>query len=110
METLSNMVCLGIHQNVIHRFMVQALQDPPLCSSTASVTLSRPITPPQHILWFLLGLSLTLGGEASISLNGPRFQKLPTKGGGGYLPTRTYEMVIQYCLISSCIVGITTKF
>jgi hypothetical protein len=34
MATLSNVVCLVIHRNVIHRFIVQALQDPPLCSST----------------------------------------------------------------------------
>ncbi len=26
--------CLVIHRNVIHRFMVQVLNDPPLCSST----------------------------------------------------------------------------
>jgi hypothetical protein len=35
MTTLSNVVCLVIHRNVIHRFIVQALQDSPLCSSTA---------------------------------------------------------------------------
>jgi hypothetical protein len=34
MATLSNVVCLVIHRNVIHRFMEQALKDPPLCSST----------------------------------------------------------------------------
>ncbi len=34
MATLSNVVCLVIHRNVIHRFIVQALQNPPLCSST----------------------------------------------------------------------------
>jgi hypothetical protein len=34
MATLGNVVCLVIHQNVIHRFIVQALQDAPLCSST----------------------------------------------------------------------------
>ncbi len=28
------MLCLGMHCNVILRFMVQVLQDPPLCSST----------------------------------------------------------------------------
>jgi hypothetical protein len=28
------MLCLGKHSNVMHRFKVQALQDPPLCSST----------------------------------------------------------------------------
>jgi hypothetical protein len=28
------MVCVVIHRNVMHRFRVQALQDPPLCSST----------------------------------------------------------------------------
>ncbi len=28
------MLCLGMHSNVMHRFMVQAFQDPPLCSST----------------------------------------------------------------------------
>ncbi len=30
--------CLGIHSNVMLRFMVQALQDPPLCSSTVTDT------------------------------------------------------------------------
>jgi hypothetical protein len=28
------MLCLAMHSNVMLRFMVQALQDPPLCSST----------------------------------------------------------------------------
>jgi hypothetical protein len=28
------MLCLGMHCNVMLRFMVQALQNPPLCSST----------------------------------------------------------------------------
>jgi hypothetical protein len=28
------MLCLGMHCNVMVRFMVHALQDPPLCSST----------------------------------------------------------------------------
>jgi hypothetical protein len=32
--TLSNMVCLVIHRNVMHQFRVQALQNPLLCSST----------------------------------------------------------------------------
>ncbi len=27
------MLCLGMHSNVMHRFMVQAFQDPSLCSS-----------------------------------------------------------------------------
>jgi hypothetical protein len=27
-------LCLGMHSNVMHRFMVQAFQDPPFCSST----------------------------------------------------------------------------
>jgi len=30
------MLCLGMHSNVMLRFKVQALQDPPLCSSTVS--------------------------------------------------------------------------
>ncbi len=30
------MICLGIHSNVMLRFMVQAFQDPPLCSSTST--------------------------------------------------------------------------
>jgi hypothetical protein len=30
------MICLGMHSNVMLRFMVQAFQDPPLCSSTQS--------------------------------------------------------------------------
>ncbi len=29
-----HMICLGMHSNVMLRFMVQAFQDPPLCSST----------------------------------------------------------------------------
>ena len=29
------MLCLGMHCNVMLRFMVQALQDPSLCTSTA---------------------------------------------------------------------------
>ncbi len=33
MSTSNNMVCLEIHQNVMHRFRVQALQDTPLCNS-----------------------------------------------------------------------------
>ncbi len=28
------MICLGMHSNVMLHFMVQAFQDPPLCSST----------------------------------------------------------------------------
>ncbi len=28
------MLCLGMHSNVMLRFMVQAFQDPPLCSIT----------------------------------------------------------------------------
>ncbi len=28
------MICLGMHSNVMLRFMVQAFKDPPLCSST----------------------------------------------------------------------------
>ncbi len=39
--TLRNMVCLVIHRNVMHRFRVQEVQDPPLCSSTAC-TYSYP--------------------------------------------------------------------
>jgi hypothetical protein len=30
------MICLGIHSNVMLRFMVQAFQDPPLCSGTST--------------------------------------------------------------------------
>ncbi len=29
------MLCLRMHSNVMHRFMVHAFQDPPLCSSTS---------------------------------------------------------------------------
>ncbi len=29
-----HVLCLGMHSNVMHRFMVQAFQDPPFCSST----------------------------------------------------------------------------
>ncbi len=28
------MLCLGMYSNVMHRFMVQAFHDPPLCCST----------------------------------------------------------------------------
>jgi len=28
-------LCLGMHSNVMHRFMVQPFQDPPFCSSTS---------------------------------------------------------------------------
>jgi hypothetical protein len=29
-----HVLCLGMHSNMMHRFMVQAFQDPPFCSST----------------------------------------------------------------------------
>jgi len=32
------MLCLGIHSNVMHRFMVQVFQDPQFCSSTVYTT------------------------------------------------------------------------
>ncbi len=35
------MLCLGMHSNVMLRFMVQALQDPPLCSSTISTAVEN---------------------------------------------------------------------
>jgi hypothetical protein len=35
--------CLGMHSNVMHRFMVQAFQDPPLCSSTENSTFTTCI-------------------------------------------------------------------
>jgi hypothetical protein len=41
MAALINVVFSVIHRNVIHRFMVQALQDPPLCSSTIAVLLFK---------------------------------------------------------------------
>ena len=31
---LCHLLCLGIHSNVMLRFMVRALQDPPICSNT----------------------------------------------------------------------------
>jgi hypothetical protein len=34
------MLCLGMHSNVMLRFMVQAFQNPPLCSSTVDTVLS----------------------------------------------------------------------
>ncbi len=37
MQQLSRVLCLGMHSYVMLRFMVQALQDPPLCSSTEFV-------------------------------------------------------------------------
>jgi hypothetical protein len=30
-----HMLCLGMHSNVMHRFMVQAFQDPTLCTVAA---------------------------------------------------------------------------
>jgi hypothetical protein len=33
------MLCLGMHSNVMPCFMVQALQDPPLCSRTHLISL-----------------------------------------------------------------------
>jgi len=36
-----HVLCLGMDINVMLRFMVQALQDPPLCSSTVGNTRSR---------------------------------------------------------------------
>jgi hypothetical protein len=38
---LSRVLCLEMHSNVMLRFMVQALQDPPLCSSTSLTAVSR---------------------------------------------------------------------
>jgi hypothetical protein len=34
MATISNNLCFVIHRNMIHRFRVQVLQNPPFCSST----------------------------------------------------------------------------
>ncbi len=34
-----HVLCLGMHCNVMLRFMVQALQDPPLCSNTSDTSL-----------------------------------------------------------------------
>jgi hypothetical protein len=34
-------LCLRMHSNVMLRFMVKALQDPPLCSSTFTTTLIK---------------------------------------------------------------------
>ncbi len=34
------MLCLGMHRNVMLRFMAQAFQDPPLCRSTVFVLWS----------------------------------------------------------------------
>jgi hypothetical protein len=33
------MLCLGMHSNVMHRFRVQAFQDPPLCSSIDEIAV-----------------------------------------------------------------------
>jgi hypothetical protein len=35
------MLCLGMHSNVMLRFVVQAFQDPPLCSSTVYTEAER---------------------------------------------------------------------
>ncbi len=51
MARLSNVVCLVIHRNVIHRFIVQALQDPPLCSSTAKI-VRKTLIPTVLLLLF----------------------------------------------------------
>jgi hypothetical protein len=34
------MICLGMHNDVMLRLMVQAFQDPPLCSSTMRVCVA----------------------------------------------------------------------
>ncbi len=31
-----HVLCFGMHSNVMHRFMVQAFQDPQLCSNTTT--------------------------------------------------------------------------
>jgi hypothetical protein len=36
-----HVLCLGMHTNVMLRFMVQALQDPPLCSSTSCTFIAN---------------------------------------------------------------------
>ncbi len=40
------MLCLGMHSNVMHRFMVQAFQDPPLCRSTYSIFIIFSLVQP----------------------------------------------------------------
>jgi hypothetical protein len=36
-----HVLCLGMHTNVMLRFMVQALQDPPSCSSTSCTFIAN---------------------------------------------------------------------
>jgi hypothetical protein len=43
-KPLCHMVYLGMHSNVMLRFMVQALQDPQLCSSTDQNVLRDALT------------------------------------------------------------------
>ncbi len=38
------MLCLGMHSNVMLRFIVQVLQDPPLCSSTHNTFNQKPLS------------------------------------------------------------------
>jgi hypothetical protein len=38
-QPFSHVLCLGMHSNVMLRFIVHALQDPPLCSSTVSALM-----------------------------------------------------------------------
>jgi hypothetical protein len=52
------MLCSGMHSNVMHRFMVQAFQDPPLCGSTDVMTfISVPIC--SHVFGLELKLVCT---------------------------------------------------
>jgi hypothetical protein len=47
------MLCLGIHRNVMHRFTVQAFQDPPLCSSTFGKPVLAAETEERQIMYLL---------------------------------------------------------
>ncbi len=57
------MICLGMHYNVMLCFMVQAFQDPPLCSSTLLPWPQHPplpILPPILIILFSNLLTFTV--------------------------------------------------
>ncbi len=42
-NSICHMLCLGLHINVMLRFMMQTLQDPPLCGNNDSFSFSTPM-------------------------------------------------------------------
>ncbi len=86
-----HMLCLGIHSNVMHRFMVQGFQDPPFCSTTSpcllwghsiiagglkvglNSDLYRIYLPMQLTNWQLVEVAILLIGRTHISFEKNRF-------------------------------------